>query len=66
MGMRGRLQDGKVGGYYMYGYDYNKLTGKYDVNKEEANWVYWMFRWFGDGYSVADIHNSLILNKNKN
>jgi site-specific DNA recombinase len=61
MGMRGRLQDGKVTGYNLYGYDYDKLTGKYTKNKEEAKWVYWMFRWYGEGCSVAQIHESLIV-----
>jgi hypothetical protein len=62
MGMRGRLQDGKVTSYNLYGYDYNKLTGKYTENEDEGNRVYWIFRSFGEGYSFVQIHDSLIIN----
>ena len=62
MGMRGRMSDGKINGYNCYGYDYDKATGKYVKNKEEAKWVYWIWRWYGDGCTIADIHDSLIKN----
>lgn len=61
MGMTGRLKDGKVlGAYMLYGTLYDKECGTLEVEPKEAEYVWKVWRWWGDGWSYSQIRQQLI------
>ncbi len=61
MGVAGRLAAGKVWGFSPpYGYDYDKASGKWIMNDDEAQYVRLVWQWFGAGVSVNEIQRRLI------
>ena len=61
MGVAGRLAAGKIwGANTPYGYDYDKVAGRWVVNEAEAEWVRLAWKWFGSGMPVSQIQERLI------
>jgi site-specific DNA recombinase len=59
MGVRGRLAKGKMwSSNPVYGYD--DRDGYFVINETEAGWVQKIWKWYGEGWKVADIRNQLI------
>ncbi len=60
-GQQGQVTRGYTAGGRSYGYQIirDKHGSRFEILEEEANWVRWIFRKYGDGWSIQRIARSL-------
>ena len=59
MGREGRIKEGKHHAHPPFGYDYDKSSKCWIVNKYESKWVKQIFDWYIDSISVYEIARRL-------
>jgi site-specific DNA recombinase len=63
MGMKGRFRDGKVmSSVPPYGYFYDRETGMFVINPDEAVWLNFIFENYAAGVAINEIRDYLIAN----